>query len=108
MRQERGRPMFHVLTRPAPHLGRFRALMLAAGIGASLAFAPLVQAEAQDAAGNLVQMPSLSPLIKKVLPSVVYSSLLEKADAVHQYANEAVGGNFQGIPPCSPFDEFLK
>src|SRR5579883_1236261 len=108
MRQERGRPMFHVLTRPAPHLGRFRALMLAAGIGASLAFAPLVQAEAQDAAGNLVQMPSLSPLIKKVLPAVVNISVLEKADAGDQTADEGDGGDFQGIPPGSPFDEFLK
>ncbi len=100
--------MFHVLTRPAPHLGRFRALMLAAGIGASLAFAPLVQAEAQDAAGNLVQMPSLSPLIKKVLPAVVNISVLEKADAGDQTADEGDGGDFQGIPPGSPFDEFLK
>jgi len=99
--------MIQVFSRPAPRLGRLRASLLAAGLGASLAFAPLAQA--QDASGNLVQMPSLSPLVKKVLPAVVNISVLEKADASDQTADEGDGGgDFQGIPQGSPFDEFLK
>jgi serine protease Do len=98
--------MIQLLSRPAPRLGRLRAATLAAGLGASLAFAPL--ALAQDASGSLVQMPSLSPLVKKVLPAVVNISVLEKADASDQSADEGDGGDFQGIPQGSPFDEFLK
>ena len=89
-----------------PRLGRLRAADLAAGLGASLAFAPLAQA--QDGSGGLVQMPSLSPLVKKVLPAVVNISVLEKADAADQTADEGDGGDFQGIPQGSPFDDFLK
>jgi serine protease Do len=99
--------MIQVFSRPALRLGRLRAAALAAGVGASLAFAPLVQAQAQDGSGNLVQMPSLSPLVKRVLPAVVNISVLEKADASDQTADEG-GGDFQGIPQGSPFDEFLK
>ncbi len=62
--------MVHVLSRE-PRLGRLRAAALATGLGVSLALVPLAQARAQDASGNLVQMPSLSPLIKRVLPAVV-------------------------------------
>ncbi|HXP77078.1 MAG TPA: DegQ family serine endoprotease [Stellaceae bacterium] len=89
-----------------PRLGRLRAAALAAGLGASLAFAPLAQA--QDGSADLVQMPSLSPLVKRVLPAVVNISVLEKADATDQTADEGDGGDFQGLPQGSPFDEFLK
>ncbi len=99
--------MVHVLSRE-PRLGRLRAAALAAGLGVSLALVPLAQTRAQDAGGNLVQMPSLSPLIKKVLPAVVNISVLEKGDAGDQTADEGDGGDFQGIQPGSPFDEFLK
>jgi serine protease Do len=98
--------MIQVFSGPAPGLGRLRAAVLAAGLGAGLAFAPLAQA--QDASGNLVQMPSLSPLVKKVLPAVVNISVLEKTEASDQTADEGDGGDFQGIPQGSPFDEFLK
>jgi serine protease Do len=103
--------MFHVFSRqsvPAPRLARLRAAALAAGLGAGLAFAPLAQA--QDGSGSLVQMPSLSPIIKKVLPAVVNISVLEKADAADQTADESDGGFGQspGLPQGSPFDEFLK
>ena len=98
--------MIQVFSRPAPALGRVRVAVLAAGLGASLAFAPLAQA--QDGSGSLVQMPSLSPLVKKILPAVVNISVLEKADANDQTADESDGGDFEGIPQGSPFDEFLK
>jgi len=98
--------MIDVVSRPAPRLGRLRVAVLAAGLGASLAFAPLAQA--QDGSAGLVQMPSLSPLVKKVLPAVVNISVLERADASDQTADEGDGSDFQGIPQGSPFDEFLK
>ena len=90
-----------------PRLGRLRAAALAAGLGAGLLFLPWAGTHAQEAGGNLVQMPSLSPLVKKVLPAVVNISVLEKGDA-DQTADEGDGGDFQGIQPGSPFDEFLK
>ncbi len=98
--------MIEGLSRPAPRLGRVGAAVLVAGLGASLAFAPLAQA--QDGSGGLVQMPSLSPLVKKVLPAVVNISVLEKANANDQTADEGDNGDLQGIPQGSPFDEFLK
>ena len=101
--------MVQLYSRPAPRLGRLRAAALAAGLGASLAFVPLAQVQAEDPTGNLVQMPSLSPLVKKVLPAVVNISVLERADATDQTADEGdSGGEFQGIPEGSPFDQFLK
>src|SRR5215472_13138104 len=106
MLQERGKPMIHVLTRE-PRLGRLRAAAVAVGLGASLVFMPLAGTQAQDASGNLVQMPSLSPLVKKVLPAVVNISVLEKGEA-DQTADESDGNDFQGVQPGSPFDEFLK
>src|SRR5215470_15596450 len=99
-------PMIDVVSRPAPRLGRLRVAVLAAGLGASLAFVPLAQA--QDGSAGLVQMPSLSPLVKKVLPAVVNISVLERADASDQTADEGDGSDFQGVPQGSPFDEFLK
>ncbi|HKX09739.1 MAG TPA: DegQ family serine endoprotease [Stellaceae bacterium] len=98
--------MVHVFSRE-PRLGRLRAAALAAGLGAGLLFLPLAGTQAQDAGSNLVQMPSLSPLVKRVLPAVVNISVLEKGDA-DQTADESDGGDFQGIQPGSPFDEFLK
>jgi serine protease Do len=88
-------------------LGRLRAAALAAGLGVGLVLLPLAGSQAQDAGGNLVQMPSLSPLVKKVLPAVVNISVLERADAADQTADDG-DNEFQGIQPGSPFDEFLK
>ena len=99
--------MVHVFSRE-PRLGRLRAAALATGLGLGLVFMPWAGTQAQDAGGGLVQMPSLSPLVKKVLPAVVNISVLEKAEASDQTADEGDGGEFQGIQPGSPFDEFLK
>jgi serine protease Do len=97
--------MVHVFSRE-PHLGRLRTAALAAGLGVSLVLLPLAGAHAQDGS-NLVQMPSLSPLVKKVLPAVVNISVLERADANDQTADEG-DNQIPGIQPGSPFDEFLK
>src|SRR5215470_16079604 len=107
MLQERGNPMVHLFSRE-PRLGRLRAAALAAGLGVGLVLLPPAGTQAQDASGNLVQMPSLSPLVKKVLPAVVNISVLERADAADQTADESDNNDFQGIQPGSPFDEFLK
>ncbi len=105
--------MVHVFSRqsaPAPRLRRLRAAALAAGLGASLAFAPLAQAQDGGSSGGLVQMPSLSPIVKKVLPAVVNISVLERADVTDQTADEGDGdlGQVPGGSQNSPFDEFLK
>ena len=104
--------MVHTISRqlvPAPRLARLRAAALAAGLGVSLALAPLAYAQDSGSSGNLVQMPSLSPIIKKVLPAVVNISVLEKASA-DQTADEedATPGQIPGVPQGSPFDQFLK
>ncbi len=98
--------MVHMFSKGS-RLGRLRAAALAAGLGVGLVLLPLAGSQAQDAGGNLVQMPSLSPLVKKVLPAVVNISVLERADAADQTADDG-DNEFQGIQPGSPFDEFLK
>jgi serine protease Do len=104
--------MVHVLLRqldPAPRLTRLKSAALAAGLGVSLALAPFAYAQDAGSSGNLVQMPSLSPIIKKVLPAVVNISVLEKS-SVDQTADEedATPGQIPGVPQGSPFDQFLK
>ncbi len=110
---------------PTPRLS-FRGALLATALGASLilpAFAPAAQALAQEQATgqNLTQqtqkqaaqaLPSLSPIIQKVMPAVVNVSVTMKGDA-------AVGGDDEdsgpdsgpdagpNFPP-SPFDQLLK
>jgi serine protease Do len=98
--------MVHVFSRE-PRLGRLRTAVLAAGLGVGLLILPLAGTQAQEASGNLVQMPSLSPLVKKVLPAVVNISVLEKGDA-DKTADEGDDGDLQGIQPGSHLDEFLK
>src|SRR5262249_19354261 len=90
-----------------PRRGRFRAAGVAVGLGARLVLMPLAGTYAQAASSTLVQMPSLSPLVKKVLPAVVNISVLERADANDQTADES-DNDLPGVQPGSPFDEFLK
>src|SRR5215813_2977147 len=90
---------------------RLRAAMLAAGLGLGMALTPLAtmpyaSAQALSAGSNLVQMPSLAPIIKKVLPAVVNISVVEKAGTGETSDEEdASPGQFQ---QGSPFDEFLR
>ena len=100
-------------------LRRVRASVFAAGLGLSLALVPYVYipgAHAQDAApAPSVTLPSLSPIVKKVMPAVVNISVIERAGAGDQQADntdEDAGpgqqGPLQGLPPGSPLDQLLK
>ena len=87
---------------------RARTAVLAAGLGLALVLSPHARAEdAASSSANLVQMPSLAPLTKKVLPAVVNVSVVEKAGADDQSADdgEDTSPNF---PQGTPFDDFLR
>ena len=105
---------------------RFRNAALAAGMGAVLALTPPVHAEEAAPGNDLVQLPSLSPIVKKVMAAVVNISVLEKSDAAgDDESDNGPGDNnpdedqgpetgpspgphqFPGVPPGSPFDQFL-
>src|ERR1700722_16077539 len=86
-------------------LARVRIVALAAGLGL-LAATPLVQAQTAVAPSPLTsQLPSLSPLVKKVMPAVVNISVTMKANAPGEGAQMGPGG---GNFPPSPFDDFLR
>jgi len=100
-----------------------RAALLIAGLGLAVVIAPLApdraSAQTQGANPSLVQLPTLAPLVKKVLPAVVNVSVTMKADAPQGQDDADNGDNGdndqdlgpdtpgQGFPP-SPFDEFLR
>ncbi|HUN46798.1 MAG TPA: Do family serine endopeptidase, partial [Stellaceae bacterium] len=89
-----------------------RTALLAAGLGLTLALSPYAQAQDGAAAnsGNLVQMPSLAPLTKKVLPAVVNVSVVEKAGAADDQSDdeEDASPGMPNIPQGTPFDDFLR
>ncbi|MGO8865153.1 MAG: DegQ family serine endoprotease [Alphaproteobacteria bacterium] len=95
---------------------RAHVAMLATSMALALTLAPVVGwewAHAGTAATETaaVQLPSLSPLVKKVMPAVVNISVLEKASAGDQTAE--AGPNMEpapmpGFPQGSPFNDFLK
>ena len=97
-----------------------RAALLALGFGLGVGFAPLAQA--QTAPPAIVQLPTLAPLVKKVLPAVVNVSVTMKAggptdqdeadngdqgDNGDQSDPDQAAPNRPGFPP-SPFDQFLR
>jgi serine protease Do len=101
---------------------RVRAAALATSVGFALAFAPFALADtmpppSQTQSAPAVQVPSFSPLVKKVTPAVVNISVTEKSgtddgdtaqnDDQDQNADPGQGGPQQGFPQ-SPFDEFLR
>ncbi len=102
----------------------FRTMLLATALGASLAvptLAPMAFGQSQMGAQNLTQqtqqaapqtLPSLSPIIKKVMPAVVNISVTSKVtDNTPSEDQQAFpGDNGNSIPnfPPSPFDEFLR
>ncbi len=104
----------HSLISPRPKASAFRrvrAAALATGVGLSLALAPMAWADtaAPLGAGAAAQLPSFSPLVKKVLPAVVNISVTEKPDTAAADEQDMGGdqGDQQGMP-SSPFDEFLR
>jgi len=81
--------------------------MLAAGTAAALVLAPPgiapVRAQVAAAGPGSAELPTLAPLVKKVMPAVVNISVRESAAADEQ--DEESGPQ---LPPGSPFDEFLR
>ncbi|MBV8650485.1 MAG: trypsin-like peptidase domain-containing protein, partial [Alphaproteobacteria bacterium] len=116
-------------TAPAPK--RLRDALLATALGASLivpALAPLAFAQEAQGGQNLTQqtqtqtrevLPSLSPIIQKVMPAVVNISVTSKGGEMQPGDDEDAqpgafgqndngqGGPQQGFPQ-SPFDEMLR
>jgi serine protease Do len=96
---------------------RMRAAALAAGVGLSLAIAPLAQAQTAAPAvspHSAANLPSFAPLVQKVMPAVVNISVTEKSAAPgdedegqDQLGPDQDQGPVPGFPP-SPFDQFLK
>ena len=115
------RPSLARLSPDRPSVGgRVRVATLAAGVGLAFALTPLATApfaQAQPAAtpaatpapltptpAEIAHLPSLSPLVKRVLPAVVNISVVMKNNA--QTQQEMSENGPQNLP--SPFDEFLR
>ena len=94
---------------------------LAAATALSLTLSPLAVAQtAAPEQPGIVQLPTLAPLVKKVLPAVVNVSVSMKAgaadedeDSDNDNDNDNGNGQDQMAPPRrgspqSPFDEFLR
>jgi serine protease Do len=112
----------------APPKRSFRGTLLATALGASLivpSFAPLALAQGTAQTPNLTQqaqqvtpgLPSLAPIIQKVMPAVVNVSVTLKSDAGDDQDDQGAmpqrddqDDQDGGIPnfPASPFDQFLK
>jgi serine protease Do len=108
----------------------FRAALLATALGATLvvpSFAPSASAQSTAPAANLTQqaqqvapgLPSLSPIIQKIMPAVVNVSVTLKSDAgggdqddqdAMPQRDDQDGPDGGAAPnfPASPFDQFLK
>jgi serine protease Do len=101
----------------------FRAILLAtalgAAVGAAPVYAPSVLAQQDSSVQNLTkqaqstpqqELPSLSPIIQKVMPAVVNISVTSKitdqseSDDSDASPDTGPGPNF----PPSPFDQFLR
>ena len=94
-----------------------RLTALAAATALTLVFAPGAGAQiSAPGAPVIVQLPTLAPLVKKVLPAVVNVSVSMKAGAAadEDEDDQDDGGGDQGQMgpqrngPQSPFDEFLR
>ena len=107
--------------RPSSALIRARTGALAAGTALCLALAPLAQAQiGAPAAPVIVQLPTLAPLVKKVMPAVVNVSVSMKAGGTDEEDTDdndndndngdqdQMGPGPQEGMPQSPFDEFLR
>ena len=89
---------------------RAHVALLATSVALALVLVPaagLELARAQTAdASTAAAMPSLSPLVKKVMPAVVNISVQESLDT-----NTDAGSDMQSgpqFPPGSPFNDFMK
>jgi len=90
---------------PARHLARMASAVFALGFAFALTLGPM--ADAQSTGAPLVQLPSLSPVIKRVVPAVVNITVQEKGDATSD-DEDTSPGQFQSVPQGSPFDQLLR
>jgi serine protease Do len=104
-------PQFHPSDGGMRSLSRAHKAILATSAALALVLAPaagleLARAQSADATTGTTTMPSLSPLVKKVMPAVVNISVEESADASADATPDSQLGN--ELPPGSPFNEFMK
>ena len=98
---------------------RAHRTVLASGVALALVFGPvagleIARAQSSDASGAVTQLPSLSPLVKKVMPAVVNISVEQSAGVADE--SESSGpdlqsgpGSSQGSPlDQSPLDRYMK
>jgi serine protease Do len=97
--------------------GSLRALLLAGGAALALVLAPLGSGSTQAAEKNItrqvqeetsIALPSLAPLVDRVLPAVVNISVELTNQASAQSDQSADEGNDQNAEPSTPFDQFLR
>jgi len=88
------------------HLTKLGSAIFGLGLGFAVVLGPAAQAQDSGAA-PLVQLPSLAPVIKRVVPAVVNITVQEKGDAVSD-DDDSSPGQFRGVPPGSPFDQLLR
>src|SRR5579859_2207477 len=89
---------------------RAHKAMLGTSVALALVLVPvagleLARAQSADTTTGMASMPSLSPLVKKVMPAVVNISVEEAANVSADTPDSQLGQEF---PPGSPFNEFMK
>jgi len=98
---------------------RAHVTVLASGVALALVLGPtvvleLARAQTSDASGALAQLPSLSPLVKKVMPAVVNISVEQSAGVADASGSSGPDpqpgpGSPQGSPfDQPPFDQYMK
>jgi serine protease Do len=94
--------------KPTPSRARrWRAALLATTmIGAVAATSAALEAQPLPTAAPAQTLPSLAPIVDRVMPAVVNISVQLKNDSPS--IDIAPGMPFPGFPENSPFDEFLK
>jgi serine protease Do len=90
---------------------RAHVAMLATSVALALVLVPAAglepaRAQTADASAGVAAMPSLAPLVKKVMSAVVNISVEESAGANTDASPDLQSG--PEFPPGSPFNEFMK
>jgi len=99
---------------PFKRFRQARMALLATGAASALIIAPVTgfefaRADSPVVPTSMSSLPSLAPLVKKVMPAVVNISVLEGPNADDEDADTAPGSqSMPEFPPGSPFNEFLR
>jgi serine protease Do len=104
-------------------IGSFRCghmTVLASGVALALVAGPIVglelaRAQSSETSGAMAQLPSLSPLVKNVMPAVVNISVEQSANVADESGSTGPdlqlgpGSSPQGSPfDQAPFDQYMK